>query len=160
MVENTRLGPIKQEFQEFKNSFQAMINDLRLDMARKFENTNKRLQKLNDHLKTNIVDQVNESVMSIKDTITDALKEDNAKLRNKVELLGKKLLEVEISCNNIEQYTRRNNIEIQSIPSKIRDEKIEDKVIEIFGAMNIAITKNDSEDCHRKFKKYYCSICE
>ena len=72
-------------------------NTLRLDMQRKFENTNKRLQELNDHLKTNIVDQMNESVVSVKDTITDALKEDNAQLRNKVELLVKKLTEVEIS---------------------------------------------------------------
>ena len=39
-------------------------------MEREFEKTNERLQELNDHLKTNIVDQMNESVMSIKDTIT------------------------------------------------------------------------------------------
>ena len=74
-----------------------MVNDLRLDIERKFENTNKRLQELNNHLKSNIVDQVNESIMSIKDTIIDALKVDNAQLKNKVELLEKNLLEVEIS---------------------------------------------------------------
>ena len=112
MAENTRLGGIKQDFKKFKNSFQVMINDLRLDMERKFENTNKRLQEWNDHLKTNIVDQVNESVISIKEAINDTSKEDNAQLRNKVELLEKKLLEVEISRNNLEQYTRKNNIEI------------------------------------------------
>ena len=139
MAENKRLGGIKQEFQELKNSFQIMINDLRLDMEMKFEKINKRLQELNDHLKTNRVDQVNESVMSIKDTIIDLLKEVNAQLRNKVELLKKKLLEVEISRNKFEQYTRRNNIEIQGILSKIADEKLEDKVTEIFGVMNIAI---------------------
>ena len=103
---------MQQEFQEIKYSFQVMISDFRLDMERKFENTNNRLQELNDHLKTNIMDQMNESVISIKDTITDALKEDNAQLRNKVELLEKKLTEAEISQNNFEQYTRRNNIEI------------------------------------------------
>ena len=77
--------------------------------------------------------------MSIKDTIIDLLKEVNAQQRNKVELLKKKLLEVEISRNKLEQYTRRNNIEIQGILSKIADEKLEDKVTEIFGVMNIAI---------------------
>ena len=77
--------------------------------------------------------------MSIKDTIIDLLKEVNAHLRNKVELLKKKLLEVEISRNKLEQYTRKNNIEIQGILSKIADEKLEDKVTEIFGVMNIAI---------------------
>ena len=59
-------------------------------MERKFENTNKRLQELNDHSKTNTVDQINQSVMSIKDTIIDALKEDNTQLKNKVESLEKK----------------------------------------------------------------------
>ena len=53
MAENKKLGGIKQEFQELKNSFQIMINDLRLDMEMKFEKINKRLQELNDHLKTN-----------------------------------------------------------------------------------------------------------
>ena len=141
MAENTRLGGIKQEFQEFKNSFQVMISDLRLDMERKFENTNNRLEELNDHLKTNIVDQMNESIMSIKDKIIDALKEDNAQLRTKVELLEKKLTEVEISHNKLEQYTRRNNVEIQGIPPQIPDEKLEEKVIEVFGAMNIALLR-------------------
>ena len=140
MVENTRLGRIKQEFQEFKNSFQVMICDLRLDMERKFENTNKRLQELNDHLKTNIVDQMNESILSLKDTIIDALKEDNGQLRNKVELLEKKLTEVGISHHKLEQYTRRNNIEIRGMPSQIPDEKLEGKVNEVFGAMSTAIT--------------------
>ena len=149
MTENTRLGGIKQEFQEFKNSFQVTISDLRFDMERKFENTKKRLQELNDHLKTNIADQMNESVMSIKDTIIDALKENNSQLPNKVELLKKKLTEVEMSRNKLEQYTRRNNIEIQGIPPQIPDKKLEEKVIEVFDAMNIAITKNDVEDCHR-----------
>ena len=64
-------------------------------------------------------------------------------------MLEKKLTEVEISRNKLEQYTRRNNIEIQGIPPQIPDEKLEEKVIEVFGAMNIAITKNDVEDCHR-----------
>ena len=50
-------------------------------------------------------------LMSIKDTIIDVLKEDNAQLRNKVELLGKKLAEVEISPSKLEQYTWRNNTE-------------------------------------------------
>ena len=158
MAENTRLGGIKQEFQEFKNSFQVMISDLRFDMERKFENTKKRLQELNDHLKTNIADQMNESVMSIKDTIIDALKENNPQLPNKVELLKKKLTEAEMSRNKLEQYTRRNNFEIHGIPPQIPDKKLEEKVIEVFDAMNIAITKNDVEDCHRLGKSSKSTI--
>ena len=99
MIFLSSLGGIKQKFQEFKSSFQALINDLRLDMERKFENTNRRLQELPDHRKTNIVDQMNDH------TINDVSKEDNAQLTNKFELLDKKLTEVRIPCNNLEQYT-------------------------------------------------------
>ena len=100
MIFLSSLGGIKQKFQEFKSSFQALINDLRLDMERKFENTNRRLQELPDHRKTNIVDQMNDH------TIIDVSKEDNAQLTNKFELLDKKLTEVQIPCNDdLEQYT-------------------------------------------------------
>ena len=105
MAENTRLGGIKLEIQEFKNSFQVMISDLGLDIERKFEKTNKRLQELNGHLKTNMDDQMNESVMSIKNTIIDALKEGNDQLRNKVEFLEKislKLKFLAITLSNIQ----------------------------------------------------------
>ena len=102
-------------------------------------------------------------------TIIDALKEDNAQLRNKVELLGKNFLKLKflvIILNNIQGEIY---IEIQSIPSKIPDEKLENKVIEIFGAMNIAITivititktvLNGLSQTWQKFKNYYCPACE
>ena len=83
--------------------------------------------------------------MQDQDKIIDALKEDNAQLRNKRKLWEKKLTEVEISRSNLEQYTRRNNIEIQGIPPKISSERLEEKG-EVFGAMNPAITKNVVED--------------
>ena len=124
-------------------------------MERKFEKTNERLQELNDHLKTNIVDQMNESVMSIKDTIPIIF---IAQLSNKVELFEKKFNEVEISRNKLEQYPRRNKIEIQGIPPQIPDEKLKQKVIKVFDAMNIAITKNDVEDCHRLGKNSKSTI--
>ena len=74
--------------------------------------------------------------------------------------MEKKLTEVEISRNNLEQYTRRNNTDIQDIPSQIPDEKLEEKVIEVFGAMNILITKNDVEDCHRLGKSSKSTIVQ
>ena len=43
-----------------------MINDLKLDMERKSENISKIFQQLNDHLKTNIVYQMNRSFMSTR----------------------------------------------------------------------------------------------
>ena len=45
MAENTKLGKIKEELQEFARSFQVKINDLRAEVERKFENANKALKK-------------------------------------------------------------------------------------------------------------------
>ena len=72
--------------------------------------------------------------------------------------LGKRYTEVEISGNNLEQYTKRINVEIQGITSQIPDEKLDEKVIEVFGAMDIAITKDDVEDCHRLGKSSKSTI--
>ena len=72
----------------------------------------------------------------------------------------KKPAEVDSSRNNLEQYTRRNNIEIQRIISQIPDEKSEEKVTEVFGVINIAITKNDVEDCHRLGTWQNYLVCE
>ena len=64
-----------------------------------------------------------ESVMSIKETIIDSLKENYARPRNEVEFLRKKSAEFEISRNTLEQYTRTNNIEFQSMALPISDER-------------------------------------
>ena len=58
--------------------------------------------------------------MSIIGSITDALKEENFRLQQKVQHLENKLSDVEIAENKLEQYTRRNNIEIQGIPTSVQ----------------------------------------
>ena len=44
---------------------------------------------------------------------------------------------------------RRNNKEIQGIPSIVNDNLLEDKVFDTFSQLNITISKSDIEDCHR-----------
>ena len=61
----------------------------------------------------------------------------------------KKIAETEKSFNTLDQYNRRDNLEIQSIPSTVGDEVLEDKVIEIFEFLNIPLAKSDIEDCYR-----------
>ena len=81
----------------------------------------------------------------------------------KVQHLEKKLSDIEIAENKLEQYTRRNNIEIQGIPSSVHDNLLEDKVIDIFSQLNITISKSDIEDRHRLGKanpKNNSTICQ
>ena len=49
----------------------------------------------------------------------------------------------------MEQYDRRNNIEITEIPGNIEDKNLEHSVIEIFKAVDIQTSDNDIKDCHR-----------
>ena len=47
------------------------------------------------------------------------------------------------------RYGRRNNIEITGIPGTVQDNELENKVIEIFGAIGVEANSADFEDCHR-----------
>ena len=87
--------------------------------------------------------------MSIKDSIIDALKQENFRLQQEVQLLENKLSDTEMAENKFGQYMRRNHLEIQGVPSSVHDNLLEDKVIDIFSQLNITISKSDIEDFHR-----------
>ena len=87
--------------------------------------------------------------MSIKDSIIDALKEENMKLQSRVQQLEDKLLRMEIAKSIHEQYTWHNNIEIPGFPATVADHDLENKVIYIFRCLKINIDPSDIEDCHR-----------
>ena len=60
-----------------------------------------------------------------------------------------------MSENKLVQYTTRNNIEIQGIPSIVIDSLHQDKVIDIFSQLNITNSQSDIEDCHRNNATIY-----
>ena len=68
------------------------------------------------------------------------------KTQKKVE---EQLLQLDQKCNNLDQYSRRSNLEIQGIPANVSDEKLEAKVIYIFSCLGIEVEGADIEDCHR-----------
>ena len=53
----------------------------------------------------------------------------------------------------LEQYGRRNNIEITGIPDTVQDYVLENKVIGIFDAIGVESKSANFEDCHR-VRKY------
>ena len=77
------------------------------------------------------------------------LKTENLKLQQKVEKSENIIKELESDLNKKDQYNRRNNTEIQGIPSDIiGDDSLEDKVIEMLAEDHIVAAKSDIEDCH------------
>ena len=122
---------------------------LKNSIDQKFNNINSRPDQIEGNIQKNITGVVNESIMSIKDSIIDALKEENIKLKSRVEQLEDKIIRMEIAKNNNDQYTQCNNIEILGIAATVKDEDLEKKVIAIFRCLKIDIDPSGIEDCHR-----------
>ena len=87
---NTRLGGIKQDIQDFKSDFNSLLSSLKNGIQSKFDNINTRLNQIESNLESNITEQVNEGILSVKDSVITALRNDNKMLQVKVEILEKK----------------------------------------------------------------------
>ena len=130
----------------------SSLANFKASIDTKFDVFNNRLNAIKENFQRYVNDiitkELNESVMGIKDSIIDALKEENFRLQQKVQHLENKLSYIEMAENRLEKYTRRNNTEIHGIPSTFHDSLLEDKVIDIFSQLNITISKSNIEDCH------------
>ena len=122
---NTRFGGLKQELQELKKDVSSSLADFKASIDSKFDVISNRLNGIEENFQRHVNDiitkEINECVMSIIGSKIDALKEENFRLQQKVQHLENKLSDVEIAENKLEQYTRRNNIEIQGIPTSVQD---------------------------------------
>ena len=98
--------------------------------------------------KISVTEKVNESIMTIKNAIIDALKEENRKAQNKVKKLEEQLLQTDQKNNHLDQQSRRNNLKTQGIPANVTDDVLHGKVIDIFSCFGIEVKGSDIEDCH------------
>ena len=91
-----------------------------------------------------------------KDEIIEYLKKENDELRSEINVLKDKikskeddLIAVEKDVIDMQQYVRRNNIEFCGIPNSVEHNDLENTVINIAEAINVKISRNDIEACHR-----------
>lgn len=122
---NTRFGGIKQEIQEFKAEFDFLLVDLNNEIQTKFADINKKLNEIENSIKSNITKQVDKNIISVNIII--------------VLNLEHKLWQSEAHINNLDQCNSRNNAS-------------EDKVINTFHSLNINVNRNGIEDCYRQGK--------
>ena len=94
-------------------------------------------------------DVVTESLLKLKDSILKALREKYFKPQMKCENLEGKLFELQKAWNKQDQHARRKNLKIHGIPTEVKDDQLEEKVIDIFSQLNISIFKSDIEYCHQ-----------
>ena len=94
-------------------------------------------------------DGLDKELLNLKDVIIKDLQFENQRLRMKVNSLENKVMSLEINENHLEQYGRRNNLEITEIPDDVSDENLKEKVIHVLSEIQVKVSGSDIEACHR-----------
>ena len=105
---------------------------------------NKLKEELTAHLTADLTTQISEA----RDDIIQKLQDENQTLKNDLKNTQQRVVKLESELNNLQQYNRRNNIEICGIP-KTDEENLEEKVINIAANLGVKIDSRDIEACHR-----------
>ena len=79
-----------------------------------------------------------------------SLKETSSKANEERDQLYADLGTAINQIDDLEQYTRKNNLEIHGIPEKTEENLVE-KVIKLANALNVTIRSDDIDICHRMF---------
>ena len=72
--------------------------------------------------------------------------------KNVNNLLSSRLVDIERQCWANAQYSRRECLDIVSIPSEVKDETLEESVVGIFDKLGCSIDSDRIEACHRVSK--------
>ena len=128
----------KQDFENYKAELQITIGNQITDA----------INKLNEGITAKLENNKDEIIQSLKNEVS-SLQNRVGKLESQVRLLEDALINNEIKINSADQYSRRNNIVIQGIPQSVKSKDLEDKVINVLDKVNVNVTKNDIEACHR-----------
>ena len=84
-------------------------------------------------------DGLDKEILNLKDIVIKELQLENQRLRKKVSDLQKKIYSAEENINSLEQYGRRNNIEITGIPESVENEKFEETVVEVLNKIELNV---------------------
>ena len=88
---NTRLEGMKQELQDLKKDINLSLADFKASIDKKFDVISNILNATEENFQRNVNDiitkELNESVMSIKDSIINALKEETLGYNRKFNIL-------------------------------------------------------------------------
>ena len=102
-IYNTRNAGMKQEISDMKNDFMKSSDSLKLDINDKFININDKLVTIKSGFKENLDHLVAESLSKIKNSIIEALREENSLLHQKIEKLESRISVLETNLNKQDQ---------------------------------------------------------
>ena len=92
-----------QEFLDHKNEVGAFNSNMKDEIQQKFETINNRVNTMQNSIKTILSFKVSESIMKVKDSVIDALQDDNLKMQKEVEILEEKLSENKLCLIKLDQ---------------------------------------------------------
>ena len=128
-----------------KQDFENCEAELQITIGNKITEA---INKLNEAITVKLETNKDEIIQSLKNEVS-LLQNPVDKLESQVRLLEDALVNNEIKINNADQYSRWNNIIIQAITQSVISKDLEDKVINVLHKVNVKVTKNGIEACHR-----------
>ena len=97
-------------------------------------------------------DLVASSLSKVKESIIEALCEENPLPHQKMEKWESRISVLKTVLSKYDQYKRRNNRDKQGITDCISDDQLEKNFTEVFNQNNVKINTIDIEECHRMGK--------
>ena len=117
------------------------------------------LEDAMEKMESNILEQIlsfkvnvrsmKDEFLNMKGVIIKRFQDENALLRSGCSKLQDKIISLESSVNQVQQYGRRNNIVISGIPDDVADDDPEDAVTSIMEDVDVIVKNSDIEACHR-----------
>ena len=153
-----------------KSTSKSSINledEIRNELLEEIESLRKEIRALKS---TFLQDLKLELTKQVRNTVIDELMKENASLREKVRDSGEVIENLseqtksqyreicdlkdsvywaEVEHDRLEQYNRRNNLEIAGISDIVNDRDLEAKAIEILQDAGVSVSSADIEACHR-----------
>ena len=110
--------------------------------------SNEALAKVEENIISTIY-YLKEEIINLRDIAIKRLQEENKKLRENCSKLENDIVSNESSVNALEQYSRRNNVVVSGIPGHVSERDLEETVISVLSDIEVNVSANDAEACHR-----------
>ena len=128
------------------DQIESLINDRFDQLRRDISSTNATIHDGNT--------KFNNDISQMRRVVITNLVQENRRLSKRCRAVEKRLIKVERQTNTTEQNNRKNNIEIDGIPSSVADNQLKSVVARLLNHLSVSdIGEHDIEAVHRIYVK-------
>ena len=88
------------------------------------------------------------SLSDKKNDVIQALREENMTLKKRIKTLEAEFESSHIIWKKMDQYSRRDNVDVDIVSSSVKERELKDKSNEVSGKIDIKISEYDIKACH------------